>query len=88
MASSELLNISQRHPNFNDDTAARILSDIKRSDADTIKTKERYFKEQVVETTNSTVSFGNELVFTIKRSDGFVGGFFLELVDTDAGKHP
>jgi len=84
MASSELLTISQRRPNFNDSLSAKKISDVQRTTHDLFKTKDRYFKEQVVLTAGSQ-TLGTEVSFTVQRSDAFVGGFYLEVLDTNAG---
>lgn len=77
MASKEILSISERHKNFNDGLSTKLLKDIRRTSGDTFKTKERYYKEEVVKTSNQT-SFGTEHVFRIDRSDQFVSRFMLE----------
>ena len=77
-AGSELLLLKKRHPDFNDVTC-REIADIKKTTHDCFKTKERYFREDVSLTSNST-SFGVTHQFDINRSDGFVGNFRLEFL--------
>jgi hypothetical protein len=77
MASSALLEISERHKNFNENFSTKTLKDVMASTGSNYRTSKRYFKEQMSITSSST-SLGVIHQFRIPRSDGFVGNYWLD----------
>jgi len=80
MSSSELLNIKERNTSLPSDVIkCKEIVDVKKTSQHMFKTKETYFKE-FISLTSSSTSLGSEHQFSISRSDGFVGSFFLEFL--------
>jgi hypothetical protein len=75
---SEALEISKSHTSFSENQPARVIDDILKDTAQTIKTKYRYFKKQR-SITHSTSALGAETLYEIQRDYGFVSDFWLEI---------
>lgn len=83
---SETLNVSNYTKTFHDKLSVKQVNSFKKTTSDCFKTKYQYFEKRN-ELQSTTTTSGATHMFTIPKSDGYIGDIRLEIIGTNAGTY-